>query len=151
MRTFISLFILFILPAAVCGISFAEADTGGPEAGSRAGHGKAPPKPPTAGEVVKRMTEELGLSGKQAEQISAVIEEEMEKMKTIMEQEKSPGREDRGAGMERMKALHKSTEEKIALYLTEEQMEKWKKYRPGQPPVRKRDGEDGRERSGDDE
>lgn len=146
------LFLLFIFPAAVCGLSFAGSDTGVPEDVSRPRPGKAPPKRLTAEEVVKRMKEKLGLSAEQAAQIISVIEEEMETMKTIMEQEGVSGRGTRSAGMEKMKALHESTEKKLALYLTAEQMAKWKEDRPGgPPPVRKKDGEDIRERRDDNE
>jgi hypothetical protein len=62
----------------------------------------------------------------------------------MIEQDKSLGRDDPAEGMEKMKALRENTEKKLALYLTQEQLEKWRNDRPKPPGKDKRtpDGED---------
>jgi len=95
-------------------------------------------KPLSAAEIVERMKKELDLSEAQVKQILPVIEEEFSLMRSLIEQDKSLGRDNPVEGMEKMKALRENTEKKLALYLTQEQLKKWQNDRPKPPGNDKR-------------
>ena len=80
---------------------------------------------PSAGEIVAKMKQNLNLTDDQANQITPVIEENIQQRQTIIEQAKGQGT-DRDAMKGQMAALRESMESKLAQYLTPEQLEKWK-------------------------
>jgi hypothetical protein len=100
-----------------CGVSFAQQEGG-----------DKPPAPPSASEMVSRMKQDLGLNDEQVSQITPILEEEISRMSELMGSET-----DRESARSKMDALRQDTESKLAQYLTEDQMTKWKS-RQGQPP-----------------
>lgn len=77
-----------------------------------------PPAPPSAADMISRMQQDLGLSEEQVTQITPIIENEVEQLQALMSQ----GDRDRS----KMDAIRTETGEKLAEYLTAEQLEKWK-------------------------
>jgi len=103
----------------VTGIAFAQ-------------QGGEPPAPPSASDMVAKMKQELNLTDTQVNQITPVIQDEVNQMQALMGQGT-----DRDAVKTQMEALRQSTESKLSQYLTENQLAQWKnKQQPpqGQPP-----------------
>ncbi|HNX90600.1 MAG TPA: hypothetical protein PKY78_03700 [Candidatus Omnitrophota bacterium] len=89
-----------------------------------------PKQPPSAKEMVERMKKELNLTDEQVSQITPVIEEEMNTMRSVMGEPKGGDKE---SGRSQMEAIHQETETKLAQYLTKDQLNSWKSKRQGPP------------------
>jgi hypothetical protein len=94
-----------------------------------------PPKPMTAEETVSRMKADLSLTDKQVTQVTPVITNEISQIESLMDQERS-GNITRDKAREKMDAVRKDTQTKLAVFLTSEQLVKWKKM--CEPPKRDR-------------
>lgn len=105
---FVFLFGFFFLLA--CGAGFSQ----NREKGER-------PEPPSAGQIVSRMKQDLNLTEEQVRQVTPVIQDEIARTRGIMTQTK-----DREQAREQSRALRKDTEAKLSQYLTEEQMAGWR-------------------------
>jgi len=102
-------FIIFGMVFIITGITFAQQ-----------GHGQ-PPSPPLASDIVSRMEKDLNLTDEQVSEITPVIQNEVDQMQVLMS-----SKTDREAARDKMEAIHKNTESKLAQYLTPEQLAKWK-------------------------
>ena len=84
---------------------------------------------PTAEEMISKMQQDLDLSDEQAAQIKPIIEEENEKMKSLMEQMRKQGDATSESIRTEIEKIRQETETKLVTYLSEEQMSKWKEQK----------------------
>jgi hypothetical protein len=89
------------------------------------------PSAPSASDIVSKMKEELNLTEEQIAQITPVIEDEVNQGQSLIGQGG-----DRDAVKTKMDVLRQATEEKLAQYLTQDQLAQWKskQQQPPEPP-----------------
>jgi hypothetical protein len=99
---------------------------------TRTGRGQGIPRGTSPEEFVSLLTERLGLSAEQVQQVRPVIEAHWEKRRGIIEKYRGQGRWSPGSVQAEFQELRQATEGQLASILTEEQMEEYRELREEQ-------------------